>query len=195
VGCVVMRNLIIASLLAGLALPSAVRAEPYLLDKAHAHLIFSVDHLRFSLVRGRFTDFDLEMDFDPEDPEAAEVSVTIQADSFLSFSAARDKAVKGKSLLNVKEYPTITFVSKEIELLEGNDALVIGDLTMVGETHEERFNATLRRAGENELTMRTTAGFSVEGQIDRRDYGMTWGLGAVGALIDFNLDIEAYVEE
>jgi len=190
-----MRNLIVASLLAVLALPTAGRAEPYRLDKAHAHLIFAVDHLGFSLVRGRFTDFDVTMDFDPEAPEEAEVNLTIQADSFISFSSARDRAVKGKSLLNVKKYPTITFVSKKVELLDGNDATVTGDVTLLGETREESFKATMRRAGVNELTRRITAGVSVEGEIDRRDYGMNWGLGAIGAAIDFNLDIEAYVEE
>jgi len=99
-----------------------VSAEPYKLDKQHAHLTFAVDHLGFSLVRGRFTEFDAEIDFDPEDPEAAEISVTIQTDSAISYSDARDKAVKGKSLLHVAKYPTITFVSKEVELLEGNEA-------------------------------------------------------------------------
>lgn len=190
-----MRNVLMASLLAASMLPTALSAEPYRLDKAHAHLIFSVDHLGFSLVRGRFTDFDAEIDFDPKDPEKAEVTVTIEANSFISFSGARDRAVKGRSLLNVKKYPTITFVSKEIELLDGNEAMVKGDVTLRGVTREETFKATMRRAGINELTMRETAGFSVEGEIDRRDYDMDWGLGAIGAMVDFNFDIEAYIEE
>jgi len=122
------------------------------------------DHLGFSLVRGRFTDFDAEIDFDPDDPEAAKVSLTIDADSVISFSATRDKAIKGKSLLNVAKHPTITFVSKNVELLDGNDAMVTGDMTLLGVTREESFKTTMRRAGLNELTMRETAGFSVEGE-------------------------------
>lgn len=190
-----MRRLIAASVLACFALPSAGMVEPYKLDKAHAHLTFAVDHLGFSLVRGRFTDFDAEIDFDPDNPEAASISVTIDTDSVISFSAARDKAVKGKSLLYVAKFPTMTFVSKEVELLDGNDAMVTGDLTIRGVTREESFRTTMRRADVNELTKRVTAGFSVEGEIDRREYDMDWGVGAVGALVEFNFDIEAYVEE
>ena len=190
-----MRHLIVGSLLAAFAWPFALEAEPYQLDKHHAHLVFAVDHLGFSLVRGRFTEFDTEIEFDPKDPEAASVSLTIQADSVVSFSPARDRAIKGKTLLNVSKYPTITFVSKEIELLDGNEALVTGDLTLRGVTQEASFKTTMRRAGVNELTMRESAGFSVEGEIDRREYDMDWGLGAIGATIEFNLDIEAYVEE
>ena len=190
-----MRNLIVGCLLTALAFPTALGAAPYKLDKHHAHLVFSVDHWGFSLVRGRFTEFDTEIDFDPEDPESSSVSVTIQADSVVSFSEPRDRAIKGKALLDVSKFPTITFVSKEVELLDGNDALVTGDLTLRGVTQEATFKTSMRRAGVNELTMRESAGFSVEGEIDRREFDMDWGLGAIGATVEFSLDIETYVEE
>jgi len=190
-----LRNVIVGCLFSALSVSSGVQAEPYVLDKEHAHLTFAVDHLGFSLVRGRFTDFDAEIDFDPDDPEAAQVSVTIKADSFISYSEARDKAVRGKSLLFVKKYPTITFVSKKLKLVSGNEAMVTGDLTLRGVTREESFKAVMRRAAVNELTKKKTAGFSVAGEIDRREYDMGWGVGAVGAVVEFAFDVEAYVEE
>jgi len=190
-----LRGTLGASVLISLAVPSALKAEPYTLDKQHAHLTFVVDHLGFSLVRGRFTEFEADIDFDPEDPEAATVSLTIDTDSVISFSPARDKAVKSKNLLYVAKHPSITFVSKELELLDGNDALVTGDLTIRGVTREESFKTTMRRAAVNELTKLTTAGFSVEGEIDRREYGMDWGVGAVGAIVEFSFDIEAYIKK
>ena len=191
----VMRKLIIGSLMAALALPSAVWATPYKMDKAHAHLVFAVDHLGFSVVRGRFAEFDAEIDFDPDDPEAATINLKIETDSVTSFSNTRDKAIVSKSLLHADKHPMITFVSTEVELLDGNDAMVTGDLTIRGVTREESFKATMRRAGVNPLTMRDTVGFAVEGKIDRRDYEMTWGVGAIGAIVDFNFDLEAYIEE
>jgi len=190
-----MRKVMMGSLLAALLMPSALQAEPYKLDKAHAHLVFSVDHLGFSVVRGRFAEFDAEIDFDPEDPEDASINLTIEVDSVTSFSATRDKAIKGRSLLYAARYPTIKFISTEVELLDGNDAMVTGDLTIRGVTREESFKATMRRAAVNELTQLQTAGFAVEGKIDRREYDMTWGVGAIGAIVDFNFDLEAYVEE
>lgn len=190
-----LRNGLVGGLLAVLALPAVLRAEPYVLDKEHAHLTFAVDHLGFSLVRGRFTDFDAEIDFDPKKPEAATISLTIKADSVISYSEARDKSVRGKSLLFVKKYPTITFVSKKLKLTSSNTAMVTGDLTLRGVTREESFKAVMRRSAVNELTKKKTAGFSVAGKIDRREYDMGWGVGAVGAIVEFGFDIEAYVEE
>jgi len=191
-----MMQRLLGPLLAGMMVfPFLAQAEPYILDKDHASLTFAVDHLGFSTVRGRFTDFDAEIDFDPDNPEAAEISLTIEADSAISYSKARDKAVRSKNLLYVARYPAITFVSKELELLEGTEAMVTGDFTLRGVTREETFKATLHRAAVNELTKHTTAGFSVNGEIDRRDYGMDWGIGAVGAIVEFNFDIEAYVEK
>lgn len=190
-----IRSFWVACAVAAILLPVSGRAEPYVLDKDHAHLTFAVDHLGFSLVRGRFTDFDAEIDFNPDDPEAAQVSVTIKTDSVISYSDVRDKAVRGKSLLYVKKFPTMTFVSTGLKLTSSNEAMVNGELTLRGVTREESFKAVMRRAAVNELTKRKTAGFSVEGEIDRRDYDMGWGVGAVGAIVQFAFDIEAYVEE
>lgn len=190
-----IRSFWVACAVAAILLPVSGRAEPYVLDKDHAHLTFAVDHLGFSLVRGRFTDFDAEIDFNPDDPEAAQVSVTIKTDSVISYSDVRDKAVRGKSLLYVKKFPTMTFVSTGLKLTSSNEAMVTGELTLRGVTREESFKAVMRRAAVNELTKRKTAGFSVEGEIDRREYDMGWGVGAVGAIVQFAFDIEAYVEE
>ena len=44
-------------------------AEPYVLDRSHAHVTFTVDHLGYSLVHGQFREFDAEIDFDPENVE------------------------------------------------------------------------------------------------------------------------------
>lgn len=188
-----MRLFLFPFLVAMFAAPA--QAEPYEIDPDHASITFAVDHLGFSMVRGRFLDFTADIDFDPEDPVEASISLTIQADSVNSFSRARDSAVKGKSLLYVSKYPTITFVSKSVDLERGNKARVTGDLTIRGITREETFEVTMRRAAVNELTQMVTAGFSVDGSIDRQDYGMNFGVPAIGAEVVFNFDIEAVLAD
>ena len=48
-----------AALGLAVAVPAA-QAEPYTLDKSHTAIIFTIDHLGFSLTQGRFADFDAE---------------------------------------------------------------------------------------------------------------------------------------
>jgi polyisoprenoid-binding protein YceI len=47
-----------------LALPGAAPAEPYLIDKNHAFVTFTVDHPGFSTVHGQFLDFDARIDLE-----------------------------------------------------------------------------------------------------------------------------------
>src|SRR5262245_14763685 len=70
------------------AVPAAstapVPAGAYTVDKAHASLIFRLDHLGFSHFTGRFERFDAKLEFDPAHPERSSVTVTIDPASIRS---------------------------------------------------------------------------------------------------------------
>ena len=68
-----------------LAAPAPATAEPYVLDKSHAVITFTADHLGFSTVHGIFREFDADISFDPDAVEETEVSFTIQAASIDTF--------------------------------------------------------------------------------------------------------------
>src|SRR3569833_4401089 len=63
------------------AIPTAsaapVPAGAYTLDKAHASLLFRVNHLSFSHWTARFTKFDAQLQFDPAAPAKSSVKVTV----------------------------------------------------------------------------------------------------------------------
>src|SRR6476620_11618378 len=52
-------------------------AGDYTLDKAHATLIFRVDHLGFSHYTARFTRFDATLRLDPASPATARLEASI----------------------------------------------------------------------------------------------------------------------
>lgn len=186
------RLLVAAPALAlGLAvLPAA--AEPYVMDKSHAQVTFSVDHLGFSMVNGWFREFDAEIDFDPDAIEESSVRFAIQADSVDTGWPDRDAHIRGEDFLHVEEHPEITFVSKEIELTSENTAEVTGDVTIRGETNEETFEVTLNKIGPSPFDEdQTIAGFTVTGEIDRTAYGVSFAAPAVGVTIPVRIDLEA----
>lgn len=187
-----MRLAALAFAAAGFAaaiLPAA--AEPYKLDKSHAVVTFTVGHLGFSSVHGFFRSFDADINFDPDAMEASSVNFTIDAASVDTLWDARDKHVKSKDFLNVEAHPTITFVSKKIVLTSAETATVTGDLTMVGQTHEETFDARLNKIGPSPFNPALQiAGFTVSGEIDRTKYGMGYGAPAIGGNIALTVDLE-----
>ena len=125
----------------------ALAADPWVLDKSHAHVTFTADHLGFSMVHGQFRSFDADILFDPENIEATELTVTIDAASVDTFWEARDRHIRDADFLNVSTYPEITFVSREVRQTGENTAEIIGDLTLIGETREVIFEATLNKIG------------------------------------------------
>lgn len=188
-----MRNFLssFAVILSLSAFASAVQAEPYTLDKSHTAITFTIDHLGFSLTHGRFVDFDAEIDFDADSPEKSSVTFTIDAPSIDTGWAKRDTHVRGADFLNVKKYPEIVFISKEIDVTGDDTATMLGDLTLNGETREETFDLTLRKLAPSPFGEKLmTAGFIAETTIDRTDYGISYGAGAIGNEIPVRVDLE-----
>lgn len=176
----------------GLLLAGPAAAEPFALDKSHAHVTFSVSHLGFSDTQGAFREFDAEIDFDPDDLAAASVAFTIQAASVDTFWGPRDEHIRSGDFLDVANHPEITFVSREVRPTSDTTAEVVGDVTLRGVTREEVFEVTLNRIGPSPFNADVTiAGFSVTGTLDRRDYGITFGAPAIGAEIPIRLELEA----
>lgn len=168
-----------------------VVAAPWAIDKSHAHVNFSVDHLGFSVTQGQFRSFDAEIDFDPDNMETASVSFTIDAASIDTGWEKRDAHIKSADFLDVDNHAAITFVSKSVRLTGDNVAEVTGDVTIKGVTHEETFTATLRRLAPSPFNPDlTVAGFVVEGELDRTKYGIAYGAPAIGTIMPVRIDLE-----
>ena len=69
------------TLAAALAAAPVAAVADWTLDKSHTAIVFEVSHLGFSNTTGFFTEFDADIDFDPDNLEATKVTFTIAADS------------------------------------------------------------------------------------------------------------------
>ncbi len=188
-----VKSLSAALLATGLAF--GAQAAPYTLDKSHTAVTFKVDHLGYSLTHGFFTKFDADIDYDPDAPEKSSVTFTIDAASVNTLWDARDEHVRGNDFLNVEKFADIVFKSKKIEMTGADTAKLTGDLTILDETNEEVFDVKLRKSAPSPLpglNGRVITGFSITGEIDRTDYGVTYASGAVGNVIPLQVDLEIY---
>ncbi len=171
--------------------PAIAFAAPWKIDPDHSHLTFTVDNLGFSLTQGQFRKFTADIDFDPENVETSSVSFVIDTNSVDTNSKGRDKSIRSKNYLNVKNYPEITFESDTVRLVDDNTAEIKGDVTIRGETREATFMAEMVRIAPNPFAKDTQlAGFAVTGVINRVDFGITYGAPAVGVDINVRLDLQ-----
>lgn len=179
--------------LAALALtaPLSASAQDWAIDPSHTSILFEVDHLGFSTVKGTFREFDAEVTFDPDNVAATTVTFTVDAASVDTFWAARDEHVRTADFLDVANHPEITFVSKSVTLDGDTAATVVGDLTIRGITQEITLEGTLNQIGENPFVPgQEIAGFTLTGEIDRTAFGIDLFAPVIGAVLPLTINVE-----
>ena len=142
------------------------------IDKSHSEVGFSVRHMMISNVRGRFTDFDAEVSIDPAALTQAKVSAKIAAQSIDTGEARRDGHLRSADFLDAENSPYIQFQSKRVSQA-GNDLTVVGDLTVRGTTREVTLKGEYEGPSKDPWGNQRL-GFSLAGEIDREDFGLTW---------------------
>lgn len=185
------RTIAVLLLAAGVtaAVPAGA-AERYAFDKAHTQILFFVDHLGFSKSQGEFHDYDGGFTFDPEDWSSAAVDVTIRTHSVDMDDHAWDKHMRNEDFFHVNKYPTMRFRSTRVEQTGERTGRIHGELTLLDTTRPVTLDVTFNKAGEHFLSKEWIAGFSADTTIKRSDFGMTYGLPAVGDAVEIRLEVE-----
>ena len=123
--------------LAGTLLLSAplalAQSSPWVPDKAHSEVDFSVLHLELSNVRGHFGNIGGTIVLNESDITKSAVNVTIDVSTLDTGVAGRDGDLKGPNFFDVAQFPTATFVSTGVGKT-GNALTVSGNLTLHGIT-------------------------------------------------------------
>ena len=164
-------------------------------DNAHSNVDFVIRHMMVTNVRGTFGAFDGTLTFDPANPAAAAVDVTIQVDSINTGVADRDAHLKSPDFFDAATYPTITFKSTHVEATGDNTAKVTGDLTIRDVTKPLTLDVEfLGQANSPFGDVR--GGFEATGKINREDFGLTWNqaLETGGFLVGKDVKIQLAVE-
>lgn len=162
--------------------PEAGTHSRWQFDPFHTQVEFSARHLGMMTVRGHFPDVTATGYIDPDHPEASSVEVTIQTASIRTHHAQRDNDLRSSNFLEVDKYPTMTFKSTRIEPAGQDRYTMIGDLTIKGNTRPVTLSVV--RLGEfNDPMMGHRIGYSAEGQIKRKDFGLTFNMMLDGRLI------------
>ena len=144
-------------------------------DPFHTQVEFSAKHLGMMTVRGHFADVTANGNIYPDDPEASSVEVTVQTASIRTNNEKRDSDLRTSNFLETDKYPTMTFKSTEIKALGEDRFSLTGDLTIKGTT--KPVTLTVVKYGEfTDPMMGHRIGYSAEGQINRKDFGMTFNM-------------------
>jgi polyisoprenoid-binding protein YceI len=167
------------------------------IDATHSLIEFSVKHMMFTTVRGKFGAVEGAVHLNTENPEASSVEVEIESAGIDTGVEDRDNHLRSADFFNVEEHPNLRFRSTGVSgsLVEGGAFQVAGDLTIRGVTREVVLEATFEGTGTDPWGGRR-AGFSASTTIDRRDFDLTWNqaLEAGGVLVGHDVKIELQIQ-
>jgi polyisoprenoid-binding protein YceI len=179
----------------------------WILEPGHTAAEFCVRHMMVTWVRGHFKNIQGTLFFDPANPLAASVEVTIDANGIWSGEPDRDAHLRSTDFLDAENHPQIVFKGNEVELVGENDATLIGELTIRGVT--EKVALSVRYLGQWQTPWweggvdkgpKTRAGFVATTTINRLDFGVSWNAPlekdgvVVGNTVEITIDAEAILE-
>lgn len=178
-------------------LPASALAqvEKYVVDPSHSTVLMKVNHLGYSSYFLKATEMMGDISFDKEKPEKSSVSVTIQSASIDGNNAKLNTHLRGVDFFDTTNFPTITFASTGIQKTGDNTALITGMLTIRGITQPAVLNTTFNKEGENAMTQDYRAGFSAKTILKRSDFGISYGLPALGDEVELQIEVEAVRQE
>lgn len=167
-------------------------ADNYTIDTkgAHASINFSIQHLGYSVLTGRFDTFAGDFSYDPAKPEASTISVTIDTNSVNSNHAERDKHLRSKDFLNVEKFPQSTFVSKKVVSGKDKDSFdLVGDFTLNGVT--KSITIAAKKIGEGKDPWGGyRAGFQGTTELTLKDFNIVFPLGPASETVKLSLNVE-----
>jgi len=164
----------------------------WVLDPTHSELQFKVKHLMITNVTGQFGGLAGEIESGSEDFKNTKISFTADVNTINTSNEQRDTHLKSADFFDGESFPQLKFTA---DAFNANEGKVTGHLTIKDVTKpvtmDVEFSGTNTDPWGN-----LKAGFSIEGKINRTDFGLTWNaaLETGGVLVSEDVKISAEVQ-
>jgi polyisoprenoid-binding protein YceI len=139
------------------------------IDPTHSEIAFKVKHMMISTVTGHFEDFEATAKTAGDNFQNATIAFSAKTASVNTKNKDRDAHLQGDDFFNSEKFPEMKFISKSFD---GNQ--LTGDLTIRDVTREVTLDAEFNGVAVDPYGQ-TKAGFEIRGEINRKDFNLTWG--------------------
>ena len=170
----------------------AQAAETFTLDPKHTYVLWNIQHFGFSTQTGKWYIDHGTLTLDKDNPKNSKVNVTIKVGDVATGLQELDNHLKGKLFFDVDHFPTATFVSNRVDVINKNTAKVMGTLTLHGASKPVVLDVTLNKVGTSPVTDKMTVGFSASTTLKRSDFGINALLPGLADEVKINIEAESY---
>ncbi|MGZ5628777.1 MAG: YceI family protein, partial [Methylobacter sp.] len=135
-----------------MSLPVAA-ADTYTVDPRHTFPGFEINHLGFSIQRGRFNRTYGKVTLAPESG-TGNIQISIDTASISTGLAELEEHLRGKDFLDAGRYPQIIFTSDKLSFNKDKLVAVDGNLTLHGITKPVHLVVDYFHCGMNMIAMK-----------------------------------------
>ncbi|MBS7334525.1 MAG: YceI family protein [Weeksellaceae bacterium] len=139
------------------------------LDASHSEVQFKVKHMVISTVTGSFDQFSANAESLANDFSDSKFAFTADVASINTKNADRDTHLKSEDFFSVDQYPQIKFESTS-GIVDGK---IAGEIEIKGTKQPIVLSADFGGEIVDPWGM-TRVGFEFEGEINRKDFGLSW---------------------
>jgi len=169
---------------------STDRSTPWQLDANHSNVDFTIRWM-MTPVRGSFSSYEAQVNFDPADLENSMIDVKIDVNSVDTNNQRRDNHLLSDDFFNTEVWPQMHFRSTRIEQTGENEFVAHGEMTIRDVTKEFQLPFTLIGIMDDPRNeARKLAAISAEASLMRNDYGVGVGSYAATATIGNEVNIK-----
>lgn len=144
------------------------------LDPTHSEVQFKVKHLMISTVSGFFKKFEGSVETEGDDFTTAKIHFSADVDSIDTNNEQRDGHLKTGDFFDAAAHPQIKFESARLEKVSGDNYKLHGNFNMKGISKPAVLDVEYGGIAIDSYN-NTRAGFTVNGKINRQDFGMNFG--------------------
>lgn len=168
-------------------------ATQWKIDPVHSEILFKVKHLMITTVTGSFKQYDLTVETETDDfTTAKKIEFTADIDSINTNNEQRDTHLKSADFFNAEEHAKLHFVGTKYEA-KGDDAKLHGNLTIRGVTKPITLNVEFAGIVVDPYGQ-TKAGFTVDGKVSRKEFGLTWNAVTEAGSVVVSDEIKIHAE-
>lgn len=149
----------------------------------------------FTNVSGKFNAFEASIENEDDQFDTSVVSFSAEVNSVDTNNADRDNHLRSADFFDVEQFPKISFKSTGIKKINEGQFKVSGDLTIKDVTQnitlDAEYSGLMKDPWGN-----TKAGVSLNGKINRKEFGLTWNaaLETGGVLVGEDIKLTAEVQ-
>lgn len=165
------------------------------LDPMHSEINFKVKHMMIANVSGSFNKFNASAETEGNDFTKAKINFNAEVNSIDTNNEQRDGHLRSPEFFDAEKFPHIKFESTSVEKKNEEEYALNGNLTVRDVTKPVSLKMNFGGIGKDPYG-NTKAGFTVEGKINRKDFGLSWNapLETGGVLVGEDLKIQSEIQ-